>query len=537
MQILNRLSFIILIALILRGFLMLHYHYISPDGTQYTEIGYNLIHHGAYESNGSQFPDVIQPPLYPFLSGIFTILLSKELAGKLVSLIFGLCLIWMVYRFLIYIKMNRLSAVLAAWALALHPALVSISAQAATESLFLFLTFSGVAVGWYYLISKNKTYLWLISIIWLLVYLTRPEGMVYFGMFSLVLLIDIILRKSKPTALVYLLVPFLLGSGVYIAWSTQQTGYYTISPKVKFVRAHAKLQKYFTIKEPDTPAELRHQQFKYALAPDNTQLAADAFFRKDKNMLEHYQQVRKSGTNFKKVVTGLIKVTFQNVSEVYDKLKYGLVLPPFYLVVLILGVFALPIPKQRRGLVVYILVMSAAAFAFLISHVEERFLYIFLLLAAGFMGRGMIQLKWFLVRSASLFGRVPVMLNGLTPLLILLLILNSPFLYLASDELAEKHYYYRAGKKLKQHVPSDVTVSAVKPQAIFYADLHYSVLPFASIDRLFIYLQKNNVDYLLLEEKDKKLRPMLTPIFKGNTAFRLESIFNSDGHTFYLFKI
>ena len=74
-------------------------HDLSPDGEHYVSLGYHLLHSGQYVSNGSQFPDIVQPPFYPFLLGVFSFVFEPVLAGKLISFLAGMSLIVAVYLF------------------------------------------------------------------------------------------------------------------------------------------------------------------------------------------------------------------------------------------------------------------------------------------------------------------------------------------------------------------------------------------------------------------------------------------------------
>ncbi len=536
---------ILFIAFMLRLYFALNYHNISPDGTHYTSLAYNLIHNFSYSSNGSQFPDIIQPPLYPFLVSFFTLIFNPAFAGKMVSLIFGMLLIYAIYKFSLYLKPDRMLAAFAAWTVALHPAMISISVQAATESLYIFIVFVSLTSGWHYIRTADTRYILLISFLWLLAYLARPEGMIYFFFFFLVLIFISIVRGKKFLHIIYYLIPFIVGVSAYSALTARQIGFVTISPKVSFVRGHARLSTYFKNYDRYTNqnTSLRHhfERFKFALTPDGESLAANALFRRDPDFNQWLKEQNEKVMRKQPVIKNMIKVVLTNADFMLEKIRYGLFMPPAYLILVILGFFSFPVKRDQLKLYLYFLFMISVVFTFLLSHVEERFLFTLVPLGAVIMGRGIRQLIYFTDRTAdNLLKFENRQALSLSFVLIVFLMVNLPHYYVIHDQLQRRAYYYDVGKHLARILPDNVFVAASRPQAVYFSDQHYHPLPYASREKTIHYLKQKNVSYILLEAWDKVLRPEFTAnwnTLSENPNLQLIENQEIDTQQFYLYKI
>lgn len=536
---------VLLIAFILRFYFALNYNTISPDGTHYTSLAYNIIHDFSYTSNVSQFPDIIQPPLYPFLVSFFTLIFNPAFAGKVVSLIFGLLLIHAVYKFTLYLKPDRMLAACAAWAVALHPGMISISAKAATESLYIFIVFSAITSGWRYIRAADTGLIFRVSFLWLLAYLTRPEGMIYFFFFFLALIFIRIVQKKNWIHIIYYLLPFTIGVSAYSAVTASQLGFVTISPKVSFVRGHARLSAYFRNSDRHTgqKTSLRHhfERFKFALTPDGEALAANALFRRDTDFNQWLKEQNDKVMRRQPIIKNMIKVVLTNADHMLEKLRYGLVLPPLYMILIILGFFILPIKKDHLKLYLYFLFMSSVVFTFLLSHVEDRFLFTLIPLGAVIMGRGIRQLLYFTDQTlGSLITSERILSMSLTFLFIILLTINLPHYYLIHDQLRRRAYYYEMGQELARVLPDDAVIAASRPQAVYFSGRRYQPLPYAPRKKTIYYLKYQNVGYVLLEERDKVLRPGFTAnwnTLSANPHLQLIKNQEIDKHQFYLYKI
>jgi len=520
-------------AFLLRLFYLLSYHYISPDGTQYAALAYNLAHYFSYVSNAGQFPDIIQPPLYPLLTAPFTLVLPAELAGKIVSLCFGLLLVYAVYRFSFFIKADKKLAFFSGWIVALHPGLISVSAQVVTESLYLFLLFTGFALGWVALKKKRIKSFIMLSVIWTLVFFTRPEGLVFFMAYFFLISVLVWFRKFPAKTLIAFLLPFLSGLMLLALVNFHTLGYITFSPKISFVNAQAKLFRFYQKNNKTkiknlNPQALRHQAL-FSLAPDKKTLAADALLFKKMAA----PQIDKPHGRAKKFSRFLL----YNLINVLRKLKNGLTLPAGFLLLLLAGLYRLKFREQRR-LILYGLYMSAAVFGFILSHVEDRFLFALIPFTAVLMGRGLLIFYIWLKKIFLRYGRKRFGGLALSMLCaVLLFVASLPAYGRAAEKMAAKSYYYKAGLQLKKITLPASKVAAVVPQAVFFADLKYAVLPYASLKDLLLYLRKNKIRYILWEEKDQQMLPQFTKFIRQPQPNFEQSKFSVGRHQFYLLKL
>ena len=121
-------------------------------------------------------------PFFPALMASGTVLaagnISMSAAGRLISAIFGALLVVPVF-YLARSIYGRPSALIAAWAIALHPLLVTASTTVLALSTYLTLLFAG---AWYALVamrSERLTAAAIAGVLFALATLTRSEGLVF----------------------------------------------------------------------------------------------------------------------------------------------------------------------------------------------------------------------------------------------------------------------------------------------------------------------------------------------------------------------
>jgi len=526
------------VGFLLRLYFVVSSHYISPDGTQYVSLGYNLWHHGAYVSNGSQFPDIIQPPLYPALSGIFTLFFTPELAGKVASLFFGLLLIMAVYHFGMYLKLPLPVVLGSAWITALHPALVAVSTQAVTESLYLLLLFYGIAYGWQVFRQPDKVKAAALGCVWLLAFLTRPEGLFFFIVHLILGLALVFRHKLRWMHIVSFVLPFFAGSLLYGAIASGEVGHFTLSPKLSYIRVQARMARFVKSHPPSANLALskdaRDDLFKFALSKDKTQLMVDEIFFHPEKAAQLQRKGDAPGRwSVGRIVQALAAHVFINIRLTLSKLIHGMTFPLIYLLLLLAGLIGWR--NKRRDMLVYAVIMAFPVFSFLISHVEERFLYGLILLTVLPMGNGLAKISEspLFTKRAGAGGGLESIKSALLPI-VLLLIFTLPGYRDLVQKMQAKTYYHQAGQIIKEEIPARAKIAATKPQAVFFAGKIFTVYPFASLGDLLVYLKHNKVRYLLLEDKDFKIRPDVPQLLAQNKRVRLLKKINVSSHRFYL---
>jgi 4-amino-4-deoxy-L-arabinose transferase-like glycosyltransferase len=155
---------------------------------------------------------VYPPPLYPFLvAGMRLVINNPEIAGKLVSLLAGICAFFPLYdlgkRFF-----DQQIVFLGLFLFAIHPYLVKYSAEVLSDSTFIFLSITGFWMlwkGW-----EEKQYVWcaVAGIILGLSCLTRAQGLFWVGAILAVPLIFSFLKRKNKISKKDLWISFLLAA-------------------------------------------------------------------------------------------------------------------------------------------------------------------------------------------------------------------------------------------------------------------------------------------------------------------------------------
>ena len=496
------LGFALFAGGLLRLWLIFSNHYLSPDGAHYASLGYHLIHSGQYVSNGSQFPDIIQPPLYPLFLGLLSLLFKPLLAGKLVSFVFGLGLIVLVYRFVERLSQNGLLAGVTALLVSFNPAFVSISAQVATESLYFFLLFLAFVWLLFYLNDEQKRNKRLLSGAALAVgfaYLTRPETVSYIFMIMLILII----WKRKFRALITFSTIILMFVVVYSLFVFLVSGKVSVYPKIKFVRLHSRISRFLLAEDQKAGRQfdfkMHLNRVRYSLNSSGDEILANALF----NRTETLAQVTNKKTPKIRQLKQFLKFARVNFGKALKKFLWGLILPPGYLLFLLIGFLKFRW-KKHKGLGLYCCFFILPTFLVLMANVEQRFMFFPGLILMPMVAYGLMRFSELVFKSVKNVKRQGMALSFL---LFLVVLTALPGYAQAFRNMRQNDYYYSAGRWLKSQIGQQATVGATVPQAVYFSGLKYVVLPFAPLDSLQLYLLKKQVDFILIESKDRLRRP------------------------------
>lgn len=218
------LFFILLVGLVVRliNILATYSSAIQLDGISYALIA-EAIARGAF----GEAVRAVFPPFYPLFIALAHFFVGDwELAGRVASLVFGLLLIYVSYLFFKRL-LGEKKALYGAFILAIHPYLVRYSGQVLSESLATLLFTITVFFfyrGW---VEEKGTYLGMSGCFLGLTYLTRPEYLVYYAPFALLL----VGRKRFLHTLLFFLA-FVFLALVYIMYLRLETGVWMISGKM-----------------------------------------------------------------------------------------------------------------------------------------------------------------------------------------------------------------------------------------------------------------------------------------------------------------
>ncbi len=499
---------------ILRLFFILRYDYISPDGTHYASLAARFAREFVYKSYGSQFPDIIQPPLYPLLIAPFTYIFSPEVSGKLVSLMCGVVLIYLGYKYVLSVCKSERMAGIAAWLLAIHPSMISMGSEVVSEGVYILLLSAIIYSGWQVLKSGNLKHLALATLYFGLGVLTRPEAIVYFFAFQLILVVAVWRRLLKLRFVWVHVAAVLSVLALYGLWAQQELGYFTISPKLNFVRVHGRLAAYdmrlqkLAGKEKPEP---ERDRFQYKLSADSTQLASHALLYRDPVMRDALQRVAQqvplTGGNMLKA---LVARAGHNAYMIAWRFVRGSVLPLIFMVFLAIGLYSFirSTPRDRKWLL-YTLYMMLPLGAYLLAHIEERFLFILIPMFLPLFNKGFDVIAAWLEKK---FARIK---SFSATLMIITFFTLLPDYKALADDMQEKTYYARIGELMEENNIKG-KIAASRPQAVFFSGNPYSPLPFASIPALLVYFRHNDVQYVLIEDEDITSRAAIAALVEND---------------------
>lgn len=532
-NIFKKLGLVIVVAFLIRLYFVLGFSYISPDGTHYASLGENLLHSGEYISNGSHFPDIIQPPLYPFLLGILSLLMPAALAGKMVSLLFGVALVVLVNRFFTQLFPKKNMGVWAGWLTALHPGLIAVSSQVATESLYLFLMSALFYNGWKLLHFPDKQKIVLSSLLLGTAYWVRPEALPFFIIIQLIFTV-LWLRKKLSLKLWSLhLLPFALFFMLYATMSSLNLGYFNISPKMQFVRTQGQLVNYIKQTEPQLTIQQQGLKARYLLSADTSRLASHAMLAGDTETLNHYKvESHKKPPRMQRLKKLAAYISF-NIKQIAYRLLKGSITPLSFWVLALMGIFFFIKYKPfKLSYLLYMVTMLSPLGVYLITHVEERFLFLFIPFVLVFFALGLAELEDVIRKK---WQRGTVLRVGLIIILFLSMIPNYNTII---EKLNAKSYQKPLSERIAKAVEKNAIIASVSPASVFYAQRQYRAVPIASINAMLHYFSKQNVGYLLMEEGDAKKRPEYSKIKNGaNPVFKPVLNNKIEGRHYWLYKI
>ncbi len=529
---LRPLGILLGLAVLLRLYFIVAFDYISPDGAQYVRLGYSIWHGLGYSSGGAMFPDIIQPPLYPFVAGFFTLFMPPLLAGKTASLIAGVLLVYVVYRFLSLLA-GKETALIGGGLTLIHPGLIAISAQAATEAWYILFVALLFFEGWRFWESPGRGRGLRLALWFSLGFLTRPEMLVVMFFYVAFLFSTALYGKIRPRPGhgLALLLPSAATVLLYAAAVSLNLGYFTLSPKINFVRIQSKLAAIARAGDADfktlPPRTAAYRAF-YPLTPDGGELLSHALLYKKEPAMRWLREHRTTGAGFSpaRLLGGVLK----NAKKMLSKIAGGKGLPWFLALTAFLGLFYLF--KENRVYGWYLVLMLMPLSIYLFVHIEDRFL----------LG------SWpmLVLPAARIFERLyekfrvyfSPLLAGAVPLLLLFVLLLGAYGKMVDDFKATGRWKLLS-QKVRDVVEPGARLMAKQPQTAFFLDAEYRLLPFGSVEKLLLYFQKQKVDYLLVDEADLTLNPALEAFVDSRGAAPLTPLREGsvEGRSYWLFHI
>jgi 4-amino-4-deoxy-L-arabinose transferase-like glycosyltransferase len=460
------LSFLIALSFFLRVFLIVYPEPIHNDGTEY-------VHH-AEEVLAGNWTGGDSNPLYPVLIVLaYPLVKNYELAGILVSIIFGTLLILPVF-YLGKIIFNEKVGMISALITAVHPFLHRYSGYVLTESTYLFFVTTSVLFGWCAFSQGRFQHIFLFSLFTSLAYLTKPEGIGFlFVFFVWVLFINPPEGKrgwgKRVGVLLLAVFFFLLFSSPYLIQLRKELGKWEISKKISISIGSFS----------DT---------------DETPSLEDT---KNKPKIDF--------VSILKHPLGLLKTIGSGLLKSFYKFQQGF--HPLLFLLAILGWIRIFRLKSSHCFKANFYVISHHFFYFTLVYPmaleTRRYTSQMVSLSIPWAALGCLEVAGWLRRWIE---KEP--LRKKVSLLLLLLLLGGLFIQGRVTHLRDIRVIRKeTGLWMKSHLPRGGKVMSRMPQEAFYADLPWIRIPEKGYEEILSLARSKKVRYLVIDESIVKDSP------------------------------
>lgn len=493
---------------------------ISPDGVQYTDLGRSLFNKGVYDSPFGVAPGWLQPPVIGYLIGIFCFIFPFKIAGYIVGIISSILILYLLFKF-VRTELNYEIAVFCLVLLAINPLFMAVSLKVVAEPVYTIIHFALFSI--FFIIYKKKIkpgllQTVLISILFITLYFTRPEAILYFP----IILFMLFKYADYKKALVYVLITTLCLSA-YGIYTKSHTGKFNPFPKISYNTRLGKVLSQYYNKHEDQISNMDNMSLVawYAYDSDVKNLYSNKVMNE-----EYYKNFKKEieKSNDKTIANSLFKRILYNLGETVRTLVKSAPFPIMFLIFILTGFyFAL---KNNRSLLIAIAIWVFPAFYFMVSHVEERFFYVMLPYAATIAALGIWNLSKILIR----YKFVPLVF------FILIIINFFPFYKYAYYSHPEVRAFYELSPELKEkHIRK---ICSKNFHLAFFGDADYLKLPACTPQELYEYMNINNTKYVIIGDEIKESHYQLDPLFLGQDPdFKLIQTYELYNVEYKLFKI
>lgn len=503
---------ILLVAFLVRVYWAVRYTaVIENEGAVYASLAAHLASGKGYTSVFGADKFLNFPPLYPILiASLLPFTGDAEWAARLVSVIAGTLVTVPAYLVALTLY-GRVTALVTAIVIALHPLLVGYSAAVYAESTYLLF----LMLGMYCALQAQelRSYVWcaLAGIIFGLAYLVRVEGLMLPAAAIPLLLIPNWRRLGRAAiASGVLLASFLIVGAPYIAFLWAETG------KLRF---EAKGLVFFVILR-RMMSGLSYLEAAYGLNSD---------LREGGPFLQPWLSIMQSSTySVSDVLSYLIETDRQHLVSIFQTLTDRRFGSPLLIVMVVLGLLRSSWDRARITREALILSIFACLIGsyLMVQWLPTRYLVMALALLLVWAAKGIQEFSdWLRETLRSLVGIVaestmPVTTTVAQALLIAALLLIALPGARQEPELASGFATARttkeAGLWLRHTSPGPKTIMDVSSVFSFYADGTHLYLPYCDGATALRYFAKKKPDFIVMSSRTSSVRPYLrTWIEKG----------------------
>lgn len=497
----------ILLALLVRLFMVQFKLPLAADGVYYAILGKNLI-----KGNFAEGLSTYWPPFYPLLIGVSSLVFRDlEYAGLFVSVLAGSLLILPLY-FLTRTYYGSRAAFISILLVAFHPELITFSISLLSESLYTLLFITGIFVGWKALTSGLGRLFFLTGGIFAGCYLTRPEAI---GFMALLIGFTLAARYFNPALsrrtilrnLGALLCGFLLLAAPYLLYLRHETGRWTISEKASANQPSAREGKKWYGLRPDGQMTLADELYANARPPGLNRVAEAP----SNSLVIHAPQLKPG--RVKQFFRFLARIGQGLISEY--RLLSQITLPLFFLLAG-LGLFRKVWTPERARQEIYLMLFLLSTLVGYAATIQvTRFNVPLLPIMLCWSAKGLLELENWLVESApKVFRKTnhklikhPKLLKA--ALLAFVLLTMWPVSIYRMKEARQSWYVQPVTAWVQEHSDATPLIMSDTPQIAFYAQAQNLYVPFEEYQTVIDYANRREVDYIIIEEEHLKKKPLL----------------------------
>ncbi len=475
---------------------------VKPDESYYLMLGYNLLAGNGFTNSG--YPELHFTPLYPIVAGLFHTLTGNfETASNLAYALFGGLLVLPV--FVIARRIYGLQAAgLAAVLTAIFPALTVdvLYWGSLTEPLYLSLVYGALALLLVALEDDRPRLFAAAGALLGLAYLTRPEAVVYFGMYAILASVWLLKAPMVRPPRMWLdlgafALPFIVFAAPYIWYLHVHTGQWLISGKLTWIWQQLIGHKGHDF---DPTAWLSPERFHVNSLQSVLTDPADT--------------ARRIMNNGRKIMRFVLEPS---------SLSYGLT------PVVLLAFFSQPWDRRRVRYeaflitIILVLILTFLPFFFGIRLFAPAFPVLLIWTAQGVLSLG----RW-LQETVELWRGIPLVANkksmlGWLPagMLTTLLIVSIPFV--ADRRISQSSFGDKdAGLWLKAHTTADAKVMATDNAVALYADRRWVPSPNTDWANFIQYARTQDADYVVVDLLMLEYQPRVAEIVRqGHSELEL----------------
>jgi 4-amino-4-deoxy-L-arabinose transferase-like glycosyltransferase len=512
-----RLSGLVLLAFLIRLWMVRFNHRLDGDGIWNLTLGHNLVSRNLRDGLSAYWP-----PVYPLLCGISSLFFHDlEFAGRFVSIVAGSLLVIPVYFLALRLYSHKV-ALLAALLVVFYDQLIAASTRLMTEPTYVLLLSTAVAWGLSALLTGKARVFGLTGLALGTCYLVKPEALGYMGLMVLLTLSSgLFIQKAKTRAVLrnsmFLFAGFTLLAAPYVAYVHQRTGAWSISEKLS--------------------SNLATSEFDWRrLTPDGQMTKADILWggaTPDRNMMARNASVvpqvsasqtegvrtksddssRSAGRTIRRLVSVLVQSAKGLASEYW---MLPTIIPPVFILLIALGLFRTRWSAEQPAMNLYIMLfVLATLLGYSFTVLQVRYLLPLIPLTLPWGANGIVQFRhWFVEafeRAPRLGKHVRKYSRLVTPLVILVIVLS--MLPALVDFTKAPVQPRQVPNWIKANSDSPPVIMASGPWIAFVAGGKHLYLPDEEYPVVIDYARRKNVKYIVVEEdqisKTSRLRFLL----------------------------